>query len=71
MTKSAFADWFVAQHKARTDSGLPNHTDLQLRDMVHAGKVADRVLACREMWDEKQQSALYAWTAGVTFGSTR
>lgn len=61
--KSAFTDWFVAQHKSRTYGGMPNHSDQQLRDMVQAGKVADRVLACRELWDEKQQSALYAWTA--------
>ena len=61
--KSEFMEWFVAQHKPRNDSGMPNHTDQQLRDMVQAGRVADRVLACRELWDEKRQSALYAWTA--------
>jgi hypothetical protein len=61
--KSEFADWFVAQHKPRTNSGMPNHTDQQLRDMVHAGRVAERVLACRELWDDKQTSALYAWQA--------
>ncbi|HOF31488.1 MAG TPA: hypothetical protein PK441_11615 [Burkholderiaceae bacterium] len=42
---------------------MPNHTDQQLRDMVQAGRVADRVLAFRELWDDKRQSALYAWTA--------
>lgn len=63
MSNSAFLDWFVAQHKPRLASGLPTHTDQQLRDMVQAGKVAERVLACRELWDKKQQSALYAWTA--------
>jgi len=61
--KSEFMAWFVAQHKPRTDSGMPNHTDQQLRDMVQAGRVADRVLAFRELWDDKRQSALYAWTA--------
>lgn len=61
--ESEFLKWFVAQHKARTNSGMPNHTDQQLRDMVQAGRVAERVLACRELWDEKQQAALYAWQA--------
>lgn len=61
--KSEFLEWFVAQHKPRTDSGMPHHTDQQLRDLVHSGQAAARVLACREMWDEKRQSALYAWTA--------
>lgn len=65
-TKSAFLAWFVEQHKGRTNSGMPNHTDQQLRDMAHAGRVADRVLACRELWDEKQQSALYAWQESMT-----
>lgn len=60
---SAFMRWFVEQHKPRADSGMPNHTDQQLRDIVQAGRVAERVLACRELWDEKQQSALYAWQA--------
>jgi hypothetical protein len=63
--KSEFLKWFIEQHKARHNSGMPNHTDQQLRDMLQAGKVAERVLACRELWDEKQQSALYAWTAAV------
>ena len=61
--KSEFMEWFVAQHKPRTDSGMPKHSDQQLRDMVQAGRVAERVLACRELWDDKKQSALYAWTA--------
>lgn len=29
--KSEFAEWFVAQHKSRDSSGMPNHTDQQLR----------------------------------------
>ena len=61
--KSEFLEWFEAQHKTRTSSGMPNQSDQQLREMVQAGRVAERVLACRELWDEKQQSALYAWTA--------
>lgn len=60
---SEFMDWFVAQHSRRTDSGMPDHTDQQLRDMVQAGRVADRVLARRDLWDDKQTSALYAWRA--------
>jgi hypothetical protein len=42
---------------------MPNQTDQQLRDMVQAGKVAERLLACRNVWDEKHTSALYAWQA--------
>lgn len=64
--RSEFLNWFIGQHKPRTSSGMPNHTDQQLRDMAQAGRVAERVLACRELWDEKQQSALYAWTARTT-----
>ena len=63
MVKSEFMGWFVDQHKARTLSGMKNHSDQQLRDMVQTGRVADQVLACRELWDEKHQSALYAWQA--------
>ena len=29
--KSEFAEWFVAQHKSRDSSGMPNHTDQQMR----------------------------------------
>ena len=61
--KSEFAEWFVKQHGARVQSGMPNQTDQQLRDMVQAGKVAERLLACRNVWDEKRTSALYAWQA--------
>lgn len=61
--KSEFMEWFVAQHKPRTNGGMPNHNDQQLREMVQAGRVAERVLAFRELWDEKQKSALYAWQA--------
>lgn len=61
--KSEFMDWFIAQHMPRLDSGMPNHTDKQLRDMMHAGRVAERVLVARQVWDEKRTSALYAWSA--------
>ena len=61
--KSEFTEWFVAQHKLRTASGMPNHTDQQLHDIMQTGRVTKRMLACRELWDEKQQTALYAWQA--------
>ena len=64
-----FAVWFEAQHMHRMASGMPTHSDQQLRDMVQAGRVADRVLACRELWDEKRQSALYAWNTAKPSGS--
>jgi hypothetical protein len=60
---SKFGSWFEAQHGARTRSGMPNHSDQQLRNMVEDGKVAERVLASRELWDEKRTSALCAWRA--------
>ncbi len=60
---SDFEAWFRDQHGLRLRSGMPNHTDQQLRDMVQAGRVAERVLACRELWDEKHTTALYAWQA--------
>lgn len=60
---SEFAKWFEEQHGKRLRSGMPNHNDQQLRDMVHAGEVAKQVLEARELWDEKHQSALYAWQA--------
>ena len=60
---SNFAAWFEAQHGKRTVSGMPNHTDQMLRDMADAGRIAERVLGCREVWDAQQKSALYAWQA--------
>ena len=69
--KSEFAEWFVKQHGARVQSGMPNQTDQQLRDMVQAGKVAERLLACRNVWDEKHTSALYAWQARIETPNVR
>lgn len=60
---SKFNAWFVAQHGPRLQSGLCDLTDHQLRERIKAGREADRVLALRELWDDKQQSALYTWTA--------
>lgn len=60
---SEFQAWFEAQHGTRYRSGMSHCSDQALRDMVQAGRTAERVLACRELWDEKQQAALYAWQA--------
>ena len=65
----SFAVWFEAQHMHRKASGMPMHSDQQLQSMVQAGRVADRVLACRELWDDKRQAALYAWNAAKPSGS--
>lgn len=61
--KSEFAEWFVAQHGPRDRSGLQGKSDQDLRNMIRAGKEAERTLNCRELWDEKETSALYAWQA--------
>jgi hypothetical protein len=58
-----FTEWFVAQHGQRSGSDMPNHTDAQLRDMVHAGQVAERVLERRRLWDDRRLAALKAWEA--------
>jgi hypothetical protein len=60
---SAFETWFTAQHGPRNASGLQTRTDEELKDMVQAGKVAERALAARERWDAREESALYAWQA--------
>ena len=60
---SEFQAWFIDQHGPRLSSGMSSHSDRELNDMVRSGRSAERVLARRERWDEKQQSALYAWTA--------
>lgn len=59
---SAFADWFVEQFGRRTPI-MPDKTDLQLWAIVKAGKVAERVLRNRQLWDEQEAAALYAWQA--------
>ena len=58
--KSAFAEWFVAQHGQRNKTHL---SDRELHHAIEAGKAAERQLADRELWDQKEQSALYAWAA--------
>ena len=61
MKESEFLAWFVAQHGPREQSS--DDSDLMLRSFIRAGKAAEEELAARELWDEKKQSALYAWTA--------
>lgn len=61
--KSEFAEWFKAQHGPRGNRLLAGHSDQRLRDEVQLGKVAAAELEARTLWDEKRQSALYAWTA--------
>ena len=60
----SFAVWFEAQHMHRMATGMHNHSDDQLRAIAADGRAAANVLACRELWDDKRQAALYAWNAG-------
>jgi hypothetical protein len=60
---SAFETWFIEQHGARENRDRGNRCDMELQSMVTTGKHAEIELARRELWDEKRQSALYAWTA--------
>ena len=59
--KSEFEKWFIDQHGPRTE--CKEYTDKQLNDIVLAGDVANGELSERRLWDEKRQSALYAWRA--------
>lgn len=65
--KSEFADWFKAQHGPRESGLLAGHSEQILRDEVQRGKIAAAELEARRLWDEKRQSALYAWTAKETY----
>lgn len=58
---SAFRAWFEAQHGKRPNIG--NLTDEQLREHMLLGEGAEREIYARKIYDAKQQSALYAWTA--------
>ena len=60
--KSEFLDWFIAQHGARENGGLTCYSEQRLRDEVKRGQIAAVELDARALWDEKRQSALYAWT---------
>ena len=59
--KFAFTDWFKEQHGARTASGMASVRDEELRKAIALGREANRILTARQLWDEKHQSALYAW----------
>jgi len=61
--KSEFADWFSAQHGPRQSSDPFSKTDAELSEVIKAGRIAAAELDARRLWDEKRQSALYAWTA--------
>ena len=55
---SKFGEWFRAQHGARPGGIV---TDEALLERVRAGQLAEGILASREKWDARFQSALYAW----------
>lgn len=61
--KSEFAEWFNAQHGQRESGLFARHSDQMLRDDIQRGKMAAAALEARTLWDEKQQSAMYAWQA--------
>lgn len=61
--KSSFMEWFVAQHGKRTDSGMDDYSDHLLQSFISRGQLAESVLTQRQLWDARQQSALYAWQA--------
>ena len=61
--KSGFLVRFKAQHGPRESGLLAGHSEQRLRDEVQRGKIAAAELEARQLWDEKRQSALYAWTA--------
>jgi hypothetical protein len=60
MKKSAFEKWFVAQHGHRPSKG---GADSDLLTQVLIGRVAEKELQSRRLYDARKQSALYAWTA--------
>lgn len=62
--KSRFVEWFTAQHGKRNKE-LDHLSDQDLKHIIANGQLAARVLAQREMYDEKETSALYAWTAAT------
>jgi hypothetical protein len=60
--KSAFGEWFEAQHGKRVNE-LPDSSDDQLRSLIKLCEAAGRELAYRKLWDRQRTSALYAWKA--------
>lgn len=61
--KSDFEKWFIEQHGHRT--GWVPGTDKQLEARIAVGKSAEAEMQGRKLWDEKRQSALYAWSAKI------
>ena len=62
MAKLLFMDWFVQQHGPRERGGImANCSDAELKMEAMRGEAARAELRRRELWDEKQTSALYAW----------
>ncbi len=61
--KSEFEQWFKAQHGPRESGIMAGYSEQRLRDEIQRGKIAEAELAARKLWDEKMQSALYAWSA--------
>lgn len=64
-----FRGWFVAQHGERASRNSAHVTDDDLAIMIQRGKEAQAELTRRELWDEKRQSALYAWNASPKTGN--
>ena len=61
MKKSAFVQWFEAQHGKRpTMRGM---TDWELEEMVANGERAKCVRNAQREYDARAESALYAWQA--------
>lgn len=61
--KSDFSEWFKAQHGPRERGVMAGYSERRLRDEIQRGKIAAAELEARSLWDEKRQSALYAWQA--------
>lgn len=59
--KSKFLDWFIAQHGRREKNAPASVTDKDLQDKINEGLAAADELKRRTLWDEKHESALYAW----------
>jgi len=59
---SEFLSWFTAQHGPRCKNFCAD-LDQALADQVLAADLARAELEGRKLWDEKKQSALYAWCA--------
>ena len=61
--QSEFLTWFTEQHGPRTSGLLTDRTDDEIRGLIQVGNIATAQLEARKLWDEKHQSALYAWQA--------